>query len=131
MAGVAIIPAQAAKLVEALLEWQQQQDLYEADVVKVGSRMKSSVVATNKFQKRTKMISRSYSGRADGRGPSGVNIEILPIEPERLDYPNLSLSPLQQGSTGSGDLSKTCWSCGEPSHRTDARFCWSCGNMLW
>jgi hypothetical protein len=130
IAGVAIIPAQAAKLVEALLEWQTQQDRYEVEAAKVdSSRTKSGgAVGTTKLQKRTRMTSRPYSGRADGRGPSGVNIEIPPIEPnEQLDQPKLSLSSPPDVS---GKASKTCWSCGEPSHRTDARFCWSCGKEL-
>jgi hypothetical protein len=121
IAGVAILPAQAAKLVEALLEWQDQQDQIETDATKAGSSIKSGAMLKN----RSKMKYRSYSGRADGRGPSGVNIETPLIEQEQGQPQTQVLL-----SQGSGEISKTCWSCGESSHRTNARFCWSCGNEL-
>ncbi|KAG7373779.1 ion transport 2 domain containing protein [Nitzschia inconspicua] len=120
LAGIAIIPAQAAKLVEALLELQRDQN----DVVNV-AMMKTGIVTQ---QRRKKM--QYFSGRADGRGPSGLNIEIPPVEEQQQQQPQTTTDAIEEFSSTVTSSSKRCMYCGEPSHRMDARFCWSCGNEL-
>jgi hypothetical protein len=122
LAGIAIIPAQAAKLVEALLMLQREQN----EAANMGM-LKSGVTQ----QRRNKL--QSYSGRADGRGPTGTNIEIPAIEEELQQQQRLGISGSRSATRqqpSSSSSSKSCTSCGEPSHRVDARFCWSCGNEL-
>lgn len=126
LAGIAIIPAQAAKLVEALLALQRDQN----EAANMGMP-KSGVTQ----QRRKKLVS-NYSGRADGLGPSGTNIEIPPVE-EQQQLEQQRQKRLQEASFGDStntmeltSITKTCVSCGEPSHREDAQFCWSCGNHL-
>ncbi|KAG7349974.1 ion transport 2 domain containing protein [Nitzschia inconspicua] len=120
LAGIAIIPAQAAKLVEALLELQRDQN----DVVNV-AMMKTSIVTQ---QRRKKM--QYYSGRADGRGPSGLNIEIPAVEEQQQQPLQTTTGATEEFRSTGTSSSKRCMYCGEPSHRMDARFCWSCGNEL-
>lgn len=126
LAGIAIIPAQAAKLVEALLALQRDQN----EAANMGM-LKSGVTQ----QRRKKLVS-TYSGRADGLGPSGTNIEIPLIE-EQQQLEQQRRKRLQEASFGDStntmeliSITKTCMSCGATSHREDARFCWSCGNHL-
>jgi hypothetical protein len=128
IAGVAIIPAQAAKFVEALLELQK-------DTASVEKKLAQQL--TQRSKRNAPSSARIvYSGLADGKGPSGVNIEAPAVDEQTKSMKR------RLAKAGVGDVKddvvdwetkqvrRICSECGEPSHRVDANFCWSCGNPL-
>ena len=105
LAGISIIPTQAAKFVDALIEFQNDQE--NTTKSKAKRRTVGSSFLTTK---------RSNSSATDGNGPSGTNIEIPPRENT-------------MGATTSSRRIP-CGECGASPHRADAKFCWSCGTEL-
>ena len=114
LAGVAIIPAQAAKLVDIFIE--SSKDLEQTGKFRQRSLYKRPKIKT----------SRPSGSAADGKGPSGVSIDITAAEAVISTDGGTGL-PL--GETLE-DTTRTCVQCGTFSHRIDASFCWSCGSEL-
>ncbi|KAL3914068.1 MAG: hypothetical protein SGARI_000322 [Bacillariaceae sp.] len=69
LAGVAIIPAQSVKLVEALLELQK-------DTTAKEEKRKQMLRQQQRQQQLEGGGKVTYSGLADGKGPSGINLEM-------------------------------------------------------
>jgi voltage-gated potassium channel Kch len=100
LAGIAVIPAQAATLVEAIVESQTDID-----------RLKQQLPA--QFTP-SEMVSKELSSSAtDGMGPSGKPIDI-PVKEKSVVEVETSIS-------------RVCTQCGATEHRADASYCWSCG----
>ena len=131
LAGVAIIPAQAAKLVDIFIESGKQMDQQTklrpqlfASSNKSSSSSSSSSLSLSETEKRvsTKVMTVRKGSAADGKGPTGTSIDVT------------EASPLSEedstGGVGLEDSSRTCSQCGTSPHRIDAAFCWSCGSEL-
>jgi hypothetical protein len=112
LAGIAIIPAQAAKLVEALLEFQKDQSTITVKASKQTSPKNMKMIR--------RMNAKTQQDRAtDGLGPSGVEIEVPPLT-DGEDYKSyFKIVP-----------TKGCASCGKVAHRVDAIYCWNCGTRF-
>ena len=115
LAGVAIIPAQAAKLVDIFIE--SSKDLEQT----AKFRQRSPMYKRPKAKK-----SRPSGSAADGKGPSGESIDITAAEAviSTSDGTGLPVGETLE------DTTRTCTQCGTFSHRIDASFCWSCGSEL-
>ena len=103
--GVAIIPAQAAKLIDIFVE--AQKDQQERRQIRKTKAVRISSSDTNAT------VNQRMQSAINGKGPSGVAIEIPPKD--------------KLPSSLSG---RKCGRCGSSPHRTDASFCWSCGAEL-
>jgi len=99
--GVAIIPVQAAKLVDIFVESQKDQQ----ERRRKGPTTKSEVKVTS--------TSSTTNNATNGMGPSGTELEVPPKD--RL---------------GTESLGRRCGQCSAAPHRVDAVFCWSCGAEL-
>jgi voltage-gated potassium channel len=106
LAGVALIPAQAAKLADAIIASQKEEETVRKPMP-MGLPLSSSRRKTDQM-----------SSATDGMGPSGE--EMVEIN----DPPN-------EASTSDVYASyKVCSQCRASGHRTDSSFCWSCGSRL-
>jgi hypothetical protein len=103
LAGVAVIPAQAAKLVDVFVESQNDQE--------VRKRPRQMAYRSTAASRRRTDITVNAT---NGMGPSGISIDIPPKE---------SSSTMEVTES----FSKVCSQCGALEHRADAHFCWSCG----
>lgn len=101
--GVAIIPAQTAKLVDIFVESQKDEEERRKKKRKGGKMASSSSALAEAIQSAT-----------DGMGPTGVAIEVPPRD--------------KPGEPASSE--KVCGRCNASPHRVDAAFCWSCGAEL-
>lgn len=108
IAGIAVIPAQATRLVDALIALQREQQ----DPVKPPRQNR---------RRTTTMPAFTTHNLADGKGPSGVPIDEPPQE--------WSLSGKRSDSIPM-DTDRVCNTCQATYHWTDAVFCWSCGSQL-
>eukprot|EP00566_Odontella_aurita_P012110 CAMPEP_0113544230 /NCGR_PEP_ID=MMETSP0015_2-20120614/10595_1 /TAXON_ID=2838 /ORGANISM="Odontella" /LENGTH=487 /DNA_ID=CAMNT_0000444471 /DNA_START=291 /DNA_END=1754 /DNA_ORIENTATION=- /assembly_acc=CAM_ASM_000160 len=119
LAGVAIIPAQAAKLVDAIIGFQMDQEMNG------GIRRASGDTAPGFRLGRPRQMAttRAAATATDGRGPSGKPID-TPLK-ESLETPSLRRDKGELMVSG-----LTCSQCGVYPHRADASFCWSCGAAL-
>lgn len=104
LAGVAIIPAQAAKLADAIIASQKEEDLS-------GKRLSIGIAIPPAQQQNT-----DSNSATNGMGPSGRELERPPKE--------------VSSSTGVATSYKVCSACRASGHRTDAAFCWSCGSKI-
>jgi hypothetical protein len=111
IAGVAIIPAQTAEFVDALLAFQMDQE------GKGGRR--SSTTAAKTARPKGSTINGKDS-MTNGKRPSGVPIDIPPIEESSMD----------SGGPSGLDTKMVCGNCGKNFHWSDAAFCWSCGAKM-
>jgi len=118
LAGVAIIPAQAAKLVDVLVESGKQ--------LEQTGKQKQSVEKQRRKQRQQKQhLSTKNNAAADGKGPSGASIDASTTESARDDAGGSTTSTMDLE-----DNQRCCIQCGVMSHRIDASFCWSCGSEL-
>lgn len=102
LAGVAIIPAQAANLAEAYLDFMKERTATTAT-----SSTTSSVPRAAKKPMGANAASNTYgTGRINDLSTTGRSTSEMKKE---VNY---------------------CSACGVGSHRIDARFCWSCGKTL-
>ena len=101
--GVATIPAQAAMLVEALLELQR-------DSTGVSDKTRSAT----QFQQQQQKQKQKQLSEIERSG-----IEVM----DKKDTDDWEMGPGVEST-------RICSRCEEPSHRIDANFCWSCGNQL-
>jgi voltage-gated potassium channel len=107
IAGIAVIPAQATRLVDAVIALQREQD---------------PLKPTGNLSKRRRVSRSTALGRrnlADGKGPDGIPIDEAPIEWTEQGADNPSM-----------DIYRVCNVCEASFHYKDAGFCWSCGNQL-
>ena len=113
LAGVAVIPAQAAKLVDIFIESGK-------DLENTGKTKKK----TSSSEYVSKMRSRPTGSITDGKGPSGVAIDVAAAANDDDDMELPSAAGVLE------DTTRSCAQCGTYSHRVDATFCWSCGSEL-
>lgn len=114
LVGIAVIPSQAAKLVDVLVEFQKEQE--EKKVIRIVGKATTSQSKKNKSNSSQKV----NPAATDGKGPSGVYLEI----------PSTEDGPVSNYYTKNGGTMRSCKNCGTKSHRRDAKFCWSCGTKL-
>ena len=96
MVEVAVLPAQAAKLVDAIIESQSDEG------------------GGDRFRMPTKSLARVRveSRATDGMGPSGKPIDISSIDDvEKIDVGRIACD--QCGASFHRDDANFCWSCGE------------------
>jgi len=100
LAGVAVVPVQAASLFEALLDYQMERDLTRGALLEK-DKMKSE-------QKELKRLS-SITELDASATESGTLPKIVLV---------------------GNESNQTCSSCNASPHRVNARFCWNCGKLL-
>eukprot|EP00977_Amphora_coffeiformis_P026978 scaffold32070_cov203-Amphora_coffeaeformis.AAC.1 len=116
IAGVAVIPAQAAKLFEAFAAFQREKEQELSPILTpkmarqmIRQDMKGSTAAPVKYN------------LTDGKGPGGT-----PIDEPIKEWVEAG----QRSDNTSIDPSLTCRTCTAAHHWSDAVFCWSCGSQL-
>lgn len=109
LAGVAVIPAQASKLVDALVEFQKDQK-------KSGPRVTVRAGSAAKKAEDEKAISAS--------NVSSVNLREKAYEVRAKE------AKVAAGDRFEGFLGRSCLECESTDHREDATFCWNCGSKL-
>lgn len=114
IAGVAVIPAQAAKLVEALIDFQRD------DKLTVMERRRMEKKGFN--NRRAQSSKHTVRKVTDGKGPGGIPIET----PTTMDWCEI----FQRNDYTLMDTSRSCYSCDATYHWSDADFCWYCGNSM-
>ena len=113
IAGVAVIPAQAAKLFEAFAAFQREQ----SQELPLSPKVARQIMLRDK---KRSVASVKYN-LMDGKGPGGTPI----------DEPIKEWSEVGQRSDNTPiDASLTCQTCQATYHWSDAVFCWSCGSHL-
>ena len=115
LAGVAVIPAQATKLVDAVVAFQQEQKEGGPRVtVRAGSAARNAIASqissvqlreASERNERTVVVTKSSS--------NSVAEKLEPSE-----------GPFE------GWLGRRCLECEATDHREDASYCWSCGSKL-
>ena len=108
LAGVAIIPAQAAKLVDVFIE--SQNTPRSSGTTPATTGRSSGSVSVRRQSRKRRVV--------DGKGPSGMPLEMPPIDEVILS----SIGEEVEVSTET-----LCGHCGATHHRADAKYCWSCG----
>jgi hypothetical protein len=106
LAGVAIIPAQAANLVDAIVQFQKERK-------KGGPTRKMLTVETKSSSLE---IPSSAATLQQEQNPPTIAVE------ESVQTP--------QDGMWVGSLGRCCLECEATDHRDDALYCWSCGSML-
>jgi voltage-gated potassium channel Kch len=96
LAGVAIIPAQAAKLADAIIASQKEEETVKRPMSIMG-------LTTSSYSKRK---------TTDGMGPSGVEIEVPPKEASTSGVSTSYKVCSQCRASGHRTDSSFCWSCG-------------------
>jgi hypothetical protein len=104
LAGVAIIPAQAAALLDAILQFQEERK-------KGGPRVTVSPGGNH-----------TATTKAREESPTSAPT----VKKEEEDSINVALAE----NTWVGWLGKCCLECEATDHREDALYCWSCGSQL-
>jgi len=115
LAGVTIIPAQAAKLVDVIMESQNN------DPVMMG-RKQQQQQPTTQFQSSKIIVPKKVlrSATADD--------DMWPIIGKDIDMPRKEMPSSQEAiKTSISSKVLLCKQCGATDHRVDASFCWSCG----
>jgi hypothetical protein len=114
LAGIAILPAQAASLVDALWKGNNQHNEEETnDVVIVDQKMLNGVNGVKNGLHSTP----TNAGAAKLTERLEKEDEVTMVLPQELELPRLNLQ-------------MKCASCGAVSHWSKASFCWSCGGRL-
>ena len=113
LAGVAIIPAQAASLAEAYLDFMKER----AFISSSSSSSSSSTSAVSSGVKKA----------------TSAKKNVAPTSPEL--YAATTTGRIKDAPTTPKNIMERrnevyCRTCSAESHRVDARFCWSCGNTL-
>ena len=127
LAGVAIIPVQAAALFEALLDYQNEREITrnneKNDNIKSKSKNKKDPSITKSLQdgdkKKEKQIKSEYRNDVELVPPITANK--AQRSSEDIDNRMLPVSFV---------VDEPCTKCNATPHRLDARFCWSCGHQL-
>jgi len=127
LAGVAVIPAQASKLVDALVEFQQDQKMGGPRVtVRAGSAAKkpkgeddTSNIKVSSVQLREKAEASAKRNETPIFVVESSNAKKGPKELE-----------VAASSRFKGRLGRCCLECESTDHREDAAFCWKCGSKL-
>ena len=105
LVGVAVLPAQAAKLVDAVMESQSESERFKI-VPPPRAGFGTLLPSPPKDEE---------ASATDGMGPSGKPIDV----------------PQDEGIIEDVEVSNIlCSQCGASYHRDDASFCWSCGSEL-
>jgi voltage-gated potassium channel Kch len=107
LAGVAIIPAQAASLAEAYLDFMKE---------RASSSSSSS--------------SSSSGGVSRAVAKPSTNAARMPSERIKDATTTTTTATRSSNSAIETRSETTCSACSAGSHRVDARFCWSCGKNL-
>jgi len=115
LAGIAIIPAQAAKLVDIFIETGKQ--LEQQGKVKRRQPRSGSGASS-------KSLASSRGSATDGKGPTGASIDVSEL------VENAASGSSTVIGIDAEDTTRTCSQCGTSSHRFEASFCWSCGSEL-
>jgi hypothetical protein len=127
LAGVAIIPAQAAKLVDIFIESGKQLDQQTKLKPSNFHQSKSSSSSSSSLSSSSSSLGMKPpipSAAADGKGPTGTTIDINAETSNESTYDSVS------ASVGLEDDTRQCSQCGTSPHRVDGVFCWSCGSEL-
>ncbi|CAJ1926506.1 unnamed protein product [Cylindrotheca closterium] len=106
LVGIAVIPAQAAKLVDAIVA---SQGLAEDETI--GTMTRSTSLLT------TKKSRGDTDSPTNGLGPSGADLEVPPKD-------------VKMENTGNAASYKVCGNCRATGHRMDATFCFNCGSKI-
>ena len=106
LAGVAIIPAQAANLAEAYLDFMKERS---------SAASSTMTTAAGRMAKKTIVTSASAATNAD--------TTLFSVERIKEDTVTTTTDEMRRKVDD-------CTLCGAKSHRDDARFCWSCGYQL-
>ncbi|KAL3941994.1 MAG: hypothetical protein SGBAC_003738 [Bacillariaceae sp.] len=109
LAGVAVIPAQAAKLVDAVIASQEEK---EAGMGTRNTNLSSLLPGGTRRSIAT-------NNATDGLGPSGTDLEVPPKD-----------VTMERNGGNTADSYKVCGSCRATGHRTDATFCFNCGSKI-
>jgi Ion channel len=107
LAGVAIIPAQAANLVDAILEFQEERKRGGPRVTVTAAKAKQTETPT--------LLRKATSSATLKKTQEGRDDKIVVAEAQ---------------DQGIGWLGRCCLECEATDHREDASFCWSCGSKL-
>lgn len=128
LAGVAVVPAQAAKLVDAIIGFQMEQEEKKGAGGGLSGRRGGGFTGDVAGLGRTTstMIGRG-AAVTDGKGPSGTPIDTPPKESLLVETPLVQRDDGEQQLLAPG---LACGRCGASPHRADASFCWSCGADL-
>ena len=121
LAGVAIIPAQAASLVEAIVDFQGDQDRGPSGAKGSGREARPL---------RTREAVRGDSFALRRRGKTALPMASME-EAGAMENPVAEWSFLEAEAACSADAEgRCCLRCQATEHRDDASFCWSCGSRV-
>ena len=126
LAGIAIIPAQAAKLVDIFIEANREQP----GKMKRKQPPRTGIQSSNPLARTSANNPLAIDGGStitDGNGPSGV---VIDDSTESVEDRSSGTSSSIDINGNTEDTNRTCSQCGTSSHRIEAGFCWSCGSEL-
>lgn len=125
LAGVAVIPAQASKLVDALVEFQKDQK-------KSGPRVTVRAGSAAKRAEDEKAVSASKVSSVKLREKSQTSAKDTPIAVSKSSSFEVRAKEANVAANNGfeGLLGRCCLECESTDHREDATFCWNCGSKL-
>jgi len=108
LVGVAILPAQTAGLVEALLDFQKEREEKR--------KMKPMESNTLNIQRKDYVMKQTVEGTV------GEGFVLLQVDDDIVDD--------EHSTSLSNNALSVCMICNASPHRADAIFCWNCGSKL-
>ena len=128
LAGVAVIPAQAGQLVDALVEFQQDQKKGGPRVtVRAGSAAKKAKEENGTSKNRVSSV--NLREKAAEASTDANNFPVVVSKSSTTKKVAEQAEPATSGPF-EGLLGRYCLECESTDHREDATYCWNCGNEL-
>jgi voltage-gated potassium channel len=128
LAGVAVIPAQASKLVDVLVEFQQEQKKGGPRVtVRAGSAAMKAKDDNDTSKSRVSSVK-----LREKAAEASTDVNNIPVVVSKSSTTKKVAAQAESATNGQfeGLLGRYCLECESTDHREDATYCWNCGNKL-
>jgi len=128
LAGVAIIPIQAASLVEALLDFDRERNEGKDPKAVVDEKREAYADLLEKVYEQDRCAADDGELTVERTANYAAMLEALYKE-DICDAPS-EVAPVPEETAVAATFVRTCPTCRTGPQRTDAMFCWSCGSNL-